>query len=91
MTDSTMLSVSTWLMMRPRDPPSAARMAISRFRPVARTSSRFATFAHAISNTKPTAPIEHEQRLPHVAHEHFADRLDAEPCLRPERVLGTSR
>ena len=56
MIDSTMLSVSTWLMMRPRDPPSAARMAISRLRPVARTSSRFATFAHAISNTKPTAP-----------------------------------
>src|SRR5687768_881054 len=56
-TDNTMLSVSTWLMMRPRDPPSAARMAISRLRPVARTSRRLATFAHAISSTNPTAPI----------------------------------
>jgi hypothetical protein len=43
-------------MIRPRDPPIAARIAISRLRPVARTSSRFATFAHAISRTKLTAP-----------------------------------
>ena len=57
MSDSTTLSVSTWLMMRPREPPSAARMAISRLRPVARTSSRLATLAQAISSTKPTAPI----------------------------------
>src|SRR5437762_2346956 len=43
-------------MMRPRPAPIAARIAISRRRPVARTSSRFATFAHAISSTNPTAP-----------------------------------
>ena len=54
--DSTTLSVSSWRMMRPRDPPIAARMAISRRRPVARTSRRFATLAQAISRTKLTAP-----------------------------------
>ena len=87
MTDSTMLSVSTWLMMRPREPPSAARIAISRLRPVARTSSRFATFAQAISRHEPDGADQHEQRLPHVAHEHLADRLHAETALRAERVL----
>ena len=30
---------------------------------------------------------QHEQRLPHVADEHLADRIDAERCVRPERVL----
>ena len=43
-------------MMRPRPAPIAARIAISRRRPVARTSSRLATFAHAMSSTKLTAP-----------------------------------
>ena len=41
----------------PRLPPSAARTASSRSRAAARTSSRFATFAHAISSTNTTAPI----------------------------------
>src|SRR5882762_3632822 len=54
--DSRMLSVSNWRMIRPRLAPMADRMAISRFLPVARTSRRFATFAHAISKTKLTAP-----------------------------------
>ena len=43
-------------MIRPRPAPIAARTAISRLRPVARTSSRFATLAQAISSTKLTAP-----------------------------------
>ena len=43
-------------MMRPREPPIAARIAISRRRPVARTSSRLATLAQAISSTRLTAP-----------------------------------
>ena len=42
--------------MRPRLAPSAARTAISCCRASARDSSRLATFAHAISSTKPTAP-----------------------------------
>ena len=40
----------------PADPPTAARIAISRRRPVARARRRFATLAHAISRTKLTAP-----------------------------------
>ena len=40
---------------RPRA-PSAARIASSRWRPAARASSRLATFAQAISSTRPTAP-----------------------------------
>ena len=43
-------------MMRRRLPPSAARTAISRDRPRPRASSRFATFAHAISSTNATTP-----------------------------------
>jgi hypothetical protein len=56
MADSSTLSVSSWTMMRPRPAPMAERMAISRRRPVARTSSRLATLAQAISRTRPTAP-----------------------------------
>ena len=43
--DSSTLSVSSCTMMRPRPAPMAERMAISRRRPVARTSSRLATLA----------------------------------------------
>ena len=53
---STRLSVSSWRAMRPRPAPSAARTASSRRRPVARTSSRLATFAQAMISTKATAP-----------------------------------
>ena len=54
--DSIKLSVSSCCMMRQRPAPSATRTASSRRRPVARINSKFATFAHAISSTKPTAP-----------------------------------
>ena len=50
------LSVMSCRMMRPRPAPSAVRTAISVSRDDARTSSRFATFAHAMSSTNPTAP-----------------------------------
>ena len=43
--------------VRQRLPPIAARTASSRSRADARTSSRFATFAQAISSTNTTAPI----------------------------------
>ena len=39
----------------PRDAPNAIRSAISRRRPLKRTSKRFATLLHAISNTNATA------------------------------------
>ena len=42
--------------MRARPAPRAERMANSRLRPVARTSSRLATLAQAISSTRVTAP-----------------------------------
>ncbi len=54
--DSIKFSVSNWRMMRPRPAPRAVRTAISRLRPVARASSRFAMLAQAISSTHPTAP-----------------------------------
>ena len=54
--ESSTLSVSSCRMMRPRPAPMAARIAISRRRPTARASSRFATLAQAISSTKLTAP-----------------------------------
>ena len=54
---SRTLSTSSWRTMRQRLAPSDTRTAISRVRCVERASSRFATFAHAISSTKATAPI----------------------------------
>ena len=50
------LSTSNWRAMRQAPAPNAPRMAISRPRPAARISMRFATLAQAISNTNPTAP-----------------------------------
>ena len=54
--ESTRFSVSHCATRRPRPAPSARRIAVSRRRDVARASSRFDTFAHAISSTRPTAP-----------------------------------
>ena len=54
MADSTRLSVSSWRMTRRRPAPSAARMASSRVRTVARASSRLATLAQQMRSTKPT-------------------------------------
>ena len=50
--------------IRPQPAPSAARTASSCWRPSARTSSRFATLAHAISSTMPTVPISTHSVLP---------------------------
>ena len=52
---SSRLSTSSRRTSRPRLAPSAARTAISLERDTARASSRFATFAQAISSRKPTA------------------------------------
>jgi hypothetical protein len=54
---SIRLSVSSCVTILARVPPIAARTAISRDRPSARASRRFATFAQAISRTKPTTPV----------------------------------
>ena len=53
---SKALSMSNWRTRRHRPAPRAPRMANSRFRAVARTSRRFATFAQAMSSTRLTAP-----------------------------------
>ena len=55
-TASSTLSVSSCRIRRRRPAPSAERIAISPRRDEARTSSRLATFAHAISRTKATVP-----------------------------------
>ena len=52
----TRLSVRSCRASRARLAPRAVRTAISELRRVARIRSRFATFAHAISVTSPTAP-----------------------------------
>ena len=54
---SSTLSTSSCRTRRQRVAPIEMRTAISRERPDARASSRLATFAHAISSTKATAPI----------------------------------
>ena len=53
---STRLSVRSWRVSRPWPAPIEARTAISRCRPSARESSRFATLAQAMSIRNPTAP-----------------------------------
>ena len=53
---SSVFSVRSWRTSRARPAPIAVRSAISRRRDADRDSSRFATFAEAISSTKPTAP-----------------------------------
>ena len=85
-TASSTLSVSSWRTIRPRLAPSAARTAISFCRASARDSSRFATFAQAMSSTKPTAPIRIDQRTPHVADDLFLQRHDAERQAAVGRV-----
>ncbi len=54
---SRVLSVSSWVTMRPRPAPRAERRAISLRRPAPRASRRLATFTHAISRRHTTAAI----------------------------------
>ena len=65
---SSRLSTSSAADDAPRPAPSAARTASSCCRASARTSSRFATFAQAISSTMPIVPIS--------THSTFADVAD---------------
>ncbi len=54
---SSVPSVRSCRIRRPRLAPSDRRTAISFWRTAARASRRFATLAHAISSTRPTIPI----------------------------------
>ncbi|OGT99998.1 MAG: hypothetical protein A2085_06560 [Gemmatimonadetes bacterium GWC2_71_10] len=60
-TASVRLSVSSWRISRPRRAPTARRIAISRRRPAARASMRFATLAHAMSSTTAVIPSSAEK------------------------------
>ena len=53
----------------PRPEPSAARIAISRWRTAPRTSSRFATFMQAMSSTSPASPSIVDRATRHQALE----------------------
>ena len=55
MTLTSVLSNTNKRTIPRRSAPSAMRNAISRLRPVKRTSNRFATLLHAMSNTALTA------------------------------------
>ena len=77
--DSSKLSVSSCRMTRPRAAPSATRIAISRRRTAARASSRFATFAQAISSTSPTITISATS-----ARRYFSRRSET-PCAPARR------
>ena len=79
---SITLSVSSWRMMRARFAPSAERMANSRLRPVARTSSRLATLAQAISSTRPTAPSRTSSELRASPTMESRSGSNAEAALR---------
>ncbi len=54
---SSRLSTNNCRAIRPRDPPSDSRTAISFCRAAARASIRFATLAQAINSTNATTPI----------------------------------
>ena len=54
--ESNILSVTSWRTSRCLPAPNAVRTAISVSRVDARTRSRLATLAHAMSSTKPTPP-----------------------------------
>src|SRR5499426_4385360 len=75
------LSASISRAIRPRPAPSAARIANSCERPSARTRSRFATLAQAISNTDQIVPqqpdIGAEARILEHLFAEFSGRGDA--------------
>ncbi len=60
---STRLSTANCRARRARPAPSATRIDISRCRTVVRASMRFATLAHAISRSRPTAPRRSRSEL----------------------------
>ena len=77
------VSDSSSRAMRPRLAPSAARIASSCWRPSARTRKRFATFAHAMSSTTPTAAEQNPEDPPDVPGHVFAQWSNVRPQLEP--------
>ena len=74
-TASSSASASIWRTRRHQLPPSAVRTASSRSRSDARTSSRLATFAQAISSRKITAPISATMRRANFLDHVLVHRL----------------
>ena len=79
---SSVLSVSSCLISRPRPAPSAARRASSRSRPSIRASVRLATLAQAINSTRLVMPsrISSRSRAPSVS----AERTSTVVAWKPE-------
>ncbi len=77
------------LAIRQRPAPSAMRTASSFRRPAETASSRFATFAHAMSRTKPTA----QSRRGMIDREYAANRADISVALalHPGSGFGSVR
>ena len=71
---STALSVRNCRASLQRPAPSAMRMAVSRVRPAARASIRFARFAHAISSTSATAASSSNRSAAHVFRQHIREQ-----------------
>ena len=86
---SMTLSSSSSRAIRPVPAPSAARIASSCWRDSARTSSRLATFAHAMSSTIPIVPISTHEHGAHVADEVVLERADVRRDAAPPRTSCT--
>ena len=86
---SKTLSVNNCLTNRQRLAPTASRTAISFLRDDARTSNRFATFAHAISSTTPTTPANNRSGVVSQRREFISPWLpDSTPSFG--RSFGSS-
>ena len=91
--DMTTASVTSWRMRRPRLAPSARRMPISFCRPDARASSMLATFAQAISSTRPTtviSPIAICTIIESASGCRCTSRVGLSVTCRPLLVAGNS-
>ncbi len=86
--DRTTLSASSWRTSLPRPAPSAARTASSRWREVARASSKFATLAHAMRRTKATAPARTRRagRTSPVSCSRTGTTRDVQPVLKSGNI-----
>ena len=91
---SNRLSISNCCTRRPRPAPSARRTLISRARAAPRASSMPATFAHAISRTRPTAtmqPVTITESIPSASGWTRVALAARTVTLRPLLVSGYSR
>ena len=77
-----MLSVSNCRTIRPRPAPTAARMAISRFRLVARINKRLATFEQAMEQNKADRTEKNPQRRACITDHKVSNGQDGESGLR---------